>query len=81
VKGAESLAAGLVFIVVAAACTVAGVLLGNALGSGVAGGFIGGIVGVFVGGRVVYRVYMVPLREESLKNDYSHLTPKWTDDD
>jgi hypothetical protein len=78
---ASGLTAGILLIVVLVACTVAGAFAGSALGSTVLGGFAGGIIGVALAFYAVYRVYMVPLRKQSLDRDYSHLQPQLDDDD
>ena len=67
-------------MLVASVCTLAGAGVGHLAGSVAAGGFIGALASIPVAMLVTYRVILRPFREESLKRDYSHLTPQVDDD-
>ena len=80
-NNASGLSAGFLLIGVLVLCIGAGVLLGALAGSRVIGGFAGGVVGVVAAFWVVYRTFLVPLRQQSMERDYSNLKPRVDDDD
>lgn len=81
VTGPQALTAGITLVLVSLLVTGAGIWIGSALGATVAGGCAGGVLGILLGFRVVWKVYVVPLRTEMLRHDRSHLQPQWNEDD
>jgi len=79
--GANALTAGLLLIAVSAIVAAIGAGIGYAAGNTPLGLIAGMAVGLVTGFWAVWKIYVIPMRTASLKNDYSHLKPQWDDDE
>lgn len=79
--GANALSAGFLLIVVSAIVAAIGAGIGYAAGNVAPGLIVGMAIGLVAGFWAVWKVFVAPMREASLKRDYSHLKPQWDDDE